>query len=180
MMKYFITILFSLTIYLEANSQSLDTMSISFKAKLLTTSRFGLADRAAIMEDVVSQKVVFLKSPVSKIALVKVKFDQSYFKGSERELTLLLGECFYYLAYNTSNNKFYRLGGFDSLDIEEFFGDLVTDYEKILDIEYLAGSEVDFFCLLEYSKMSAVKRARKGFNCFGSCKKEISEYLVIP
>lgn len=156
-----------------ASAQLIDSASIAFKAKLFTTSRYGIENKFLILEDIENQELKFLNSSIPNIVLMRIKFNQKYYMGESREMTLI-GNCFYYIAFNLKNKKFYRLGGFDSNDLQEFFGecDIIENLNWISNEE-----EIDFLCLLTYSKLPKKKKAKKGFECFKSCNSEITEYL---
>lgn len=175
MYRVLVTI-FLLSLSNIVKAQSIDSASIAFKAKLFTTSIYGVADKLLILEDIQNQELTFIKSSIPDIVLMKIKFGQKYYKEGGHQMDLI-GSCNYYMAFNAKNQKFYRLGGFSSLDIDEFFTE--SDVITYLDINAHKG-EIDFLCLLEYSEMSSLKKAKKGFDCFKACDQEISEYLIIP
>ena len=106
---------------------------------------------------------------------MKIKFGQKYFRGN-RDFTELMGVCYYYLAYDDDNQTFYRLGGFEKLDLKDFF----KNFEVLKATLTIEESEVDLFCLYEYSDLSEKKKLRKPFDCFKSCEDEIIQQLVIP
>lgn len=163
----------------QSNVQSIDSTLIAFKAKLLTTSRLGVTDSLTMLRSIQGQQLEYLYSPIPDVILMKVKFDQKYFTVRDGYIELI-GTCYYYLAFNVANNKFYRLGGFEALDIEEFFSEVQSIEEALIDTNHYSGTDVDFYCLLEYSQLSKKKKARRGSDCFQSCNEEISEYLVSP
>ena len=153
---------------------SIDTTSLSFKAKLFTVSEFGLSSKEQILKDIESQKITFLKSKYKKFIFMRIDFSQPYrfLNGSE---TTLIRECSYYVAYNISNSIFFKLGGFNSLDIDSFIRHLEGMEYVIPDVnENPEIEEIDIFCLYNYHEMSQKKRLRKGFSCLSNCAKKTS------
>jgi hypothetical protein len=164
----------------NAYSQSIDSTAVAYKAKLFTVSKYGVSVDSLIMDDIQNQELCFLESPSSDMLIMKMKFNQKYFTGRDKSFIELIGTCYYYIAFSVSRYKFYRLGGFDALDIEDFFNDIDYDDNSFFAIDDLEKGEVDFICLLEYSNLSRKKKLKKGFNCFKPCSSQITEYLVIP
>lgn len=151
----------------------LDSTDVLFKAKLLTTSRLGLLSGQEALETIKNQNAVFLDSPSSNLFFIRVDFDQR--KGSAVEI---LGNCSYYLALNEAKLKFYRLGGFDSNDVYEFFEDLTAEDYSIFDPEFSSSSELDFHCMIIYSGLSIKKRKRRGYTCFQNCSQSLFTNLI--
>lgn len=156
-----------------------DSLALKFKAQLLTTSRCGLATSDSLLSDIKSQKVTFLNSPSSNTILLKVDFNQRYFTGDVNNQILWLGDCSYYLAFNVKRNKFYRLGGFDELDTDEFFEDFEAVDVSLFNIEYNKRSEIDFYCLREHAETPFRKRYKK-LPCVPTCSEKLKTILVIP
>ena len=176
-----LVVIFILTFILAQDcfGQSVDSLALKFKAQLLTTSRYGLANSDSLLSDITDQRVTFLSSPSSNTILLKVVFDQKYFTGDVEDQILWLGDCSYYLAFNIKRNTFYRLGGFDELDIDEFFDDFETVDHNLVNIEYAKTSEIDFYCLKEYAETSSKKRLNKSL-CIPCCSEKLETTLVIP
>ncbi len=62
-----------------------------------------------------------------------------------------LGSCDFYIAFNVDKAKFYRIGGFDILDLSDFFDDLGP---KDLDLFDLGSDKaLDFYCLKSHSEL---------------------------
>ena len=101
-----------------------DSVNIAFKAKLLTTSFSGLADSDVILQDILNQEIDFIPNPAKNIILLKIRFNQKYFDNINKTSIEWFGVYDYYLAYNVYTSRFYRLGGFDYIDIDSFFYDL--------------------------------------------------------
>mgnify|MGYP006921593043 CR=1 FL=1 len=159
-------------------SQTVDSSAVMLKAKLLTTSRYGLCLNDSIISDIANQKGNFLKSNSSNILLLGIQFGQKYCLGGQDMQILWIGDCTYYLAFNIKKNKFYRLGGFDKLDTEDFFGDLTLQDETLFDIDYIESGEIDFNCLKEYSKLSAKKKLSRP-PCLPKCSEKLSTTLTV-
>lgn len=138
-----------------------------------------MADENSILSDITDQDVIFLSSPSPNTILLKVNFSQRYYLGDPDHHILWLGNCFYYLAFNIRRNKFYRIGGFDKLDLDEFFDDFETVDYKLINPEYSRKSKIDFYCLKEYSE-TPVKRRLKKPPCLPLCSEELGTSLVIP
>ncbi len=158
-----------------AFSQSLlDTTDLIFKAKLLTLNREGIGKRDSVLSSLAKQKSNFLLSPTQNLYFIQITFDQSSSNGAE-----WLGHCNYYLAFNLSKNKYYRLGGFDSLDIGDFFEDLEGDDFKIFDFAYQEKSSIDFYCLSTFNDWSGRKKRKRKFTCFDKCSDVLYKYFSV-
>jgi hypothetical protein len=164
-------------ISVDSFAQSISENEISFKAKLLTVNRLGVASEKAIIEDIKSQQLEFLKNDSGNMIIMKIKFSQSNFKGDDRKV-VWLGECNYYIAYNREKFRFYLLGGFSSLDLKTFFEDLNSkEFVDIASNDHLS-KEINFQCLYDCSKMSKNKALKsKRFPCLKNCDDELYEYL---
>ena len=181
-MKYYIIpLIFNLFFLSISNSQitEKDSVNIAFKAKLLTTSRFGLADTSTIKKSIQKQDLEFISNPTNSIILLKIKFDQKYYMNNKNRANFFYGKCYYYLSYNTKTNKFYRLGGFDSLDIKDFFNDLNYIEKQEKEKLFLKGFDsdydgIDIICLSNYNDLSKKKKRKKGFKCFNICSKSLN------
>lgn len=181
-MRIIIYILVFLT-YGQFYSQEkvIDSSSIVFKAKLLTLSRTGVADSISILNNVLSQDVHFIPNRSENIMLLRIKFDQEFYIGNSNSSKGWFGSCYFYLAYNDITKKFYRLGGFDTEDIDDFFTDLQTSSSKLDTYDFLFNEsfgrviyeDVDISCLEEYHKMKPKQRKKKGFTCFEKCSEVI-------
>lgn len=156
-----------------SQNQDIDTTAIAFKAKLLTVSEYGIADKNQVLKDVESQKITFLKTKYENFIFMRVDFAQPYRLPEGRSQTLNR-DCSYYIAYNLTDCRYYKLGGFDSLDIDVFFKELkLREGTVFKDIE--EGKEIegiDVYCLHEYYLMSKKKRLKKGFTCLDNCSKK--------
>lgn len=148
-----------------------DSLNIAFKAKLLTVSVTGIAERDIILKDVESQQVIFLKTSFKNFLFLKVKYDQSYRENEKVRMRFV--NCSYFIAFNIKQFEFYRIGGFDSDDIDKFMEDLSSQEsaDPFLETEPIKG--VDFNCLSEYSRLSKKKRLKKKLTCFKCCSEEI-------
>ena len=155
-------------------SQDKDSVSIAFKAKLFTVSEYGIADKNQIIKDIESQGVTFLKTKYDNFVFMKIDFSQPYRLPNNHTQTLYR-DCSYYIAFNVSNSMFYRLGGFDKIDIDSFFEDLKAS-EGIIFKDFGATSneieDIDIHCLYNYYSMKKKKRRKKGFNCLVNCSKK--------
>jgi hypothetical protein len=113
--------------------------------------------------------------------LLKIKFDQQFYLGNINNSKAWFGSCNFYLAFNTITKKFYRLGGFDSEDIDDFFSDLHASKSKLDTYDFLFNEDFkpavyedfEINCLEEYYKMKPKKRNKKGFPCFAKCSEVI-------
>jgi hypothetical protein len=170
-------IIFTILCFWLSNSFSqnidVDTTAIGFKAKLFTVSEYGISDKNQILKDIENQKIKFLKTKYKSFIFMKIDFAQPYRLPTGSTQTLKR-DCSYYIAFNVSNSIFYRLGGFDAIDIDSFFEALeVTEIGIFKDIS--EGEEVegiDIYCLHDYYKMSKKKRLKKGFCCLDNCSKK--------
>lgn len=110
---------------------------------------------------------------------MKIKFSQPYRTSDNSELTLDRN-CFFYIAFNIIKMKFYRLGGFDSVNIDDFIKDLESQ-EGVNVIDWVNGNEIeeiDMDCLYEYFYLSKKKRLKQKFTCFESCSENTRTYYI--
>ena len=148
---------------------------ISFKAKLLTVFRLGVASPETVLRDLRDQQLTFLTSDTSKVVLMKIAFAQHDFHGDGISRTVL-GQCLFYIAYNSRQYKFYRLGGFDSSDAKEFFAELEPQEFIMLTSDQRITREIDLLCLSErVKKFKSPKRKKK--ECVANCNGLLSSYL---
>ncbi len=177
-MKYLILLyFFSFNLYSQ-NTKN-DSIAIEFKAKLFTVSEFGLASKEQILKDIEAQKVYFLKTQYKNFLFLKIEFDQPY-RISTNHTNSLVRKCFYYMAFNLQTKIFYRLGGFDYIDIDKFIDDLSSlEGKNLIDWEHRNEIEdVDLECLLKYKDLSEKQRLKHKFTCFSSCSENTSLYYV--
>lgn len=171
-------LVFSLTI----NAQELrkqDSINILFKAKLLTTNEYGIShSKESILQDIEQQNATFLKTIYKNFVFIKVDFSQKY-KFLHGGTLIRFGSCSYYFAFSIETSRFYKLGGFDIVDIDEFLKELNT-VENTGIFNGLEGGEIeeiDIDCLYNYSKLSLRKRSKKGYSCLGNCKETITTII---
>jgi len=163
------------------NEKAIDSATIAFKAKLLTINRQGISDVEGMLNQINQKKVKFLNTKYEDFIFLKIDFTDTFYEGkiylnhNDSVGRTLFGSCFYYLAFNKKNAKFYRLGGFDIVDIDDFIRDL-EEQEVIIFKDLEGGNEIegmDINCLYNYYQMKPKKRLRKGYSCFSKCSKEI-------
>ncbi|WP_250433666.1 hypothetical protein [Hanstruepera flava] len=149
-----------------------DSVKILFKAKLLTTSEYGIGlDIKQIINDVENQNALFLKTLYSSFLFIEVEFNQPY-RIINGDIVTFSRECSYYLAFNIINSRFYRIGGFDTIDIDTFINDLNYQedgiFKDVINKNEIEG--IDVRCLYRYFTLSTKKRNKKGFECFDNCR----------
>ena len=151
----------------------MDTASVIFKAKLLTLSEYGLTDKKQLIEDIEGQNAKILKSVYDGFIFVKVDFNQP-FRAGEGVTKMMIRNCSYYLAFNTYNYEFYKLGGSNEIDIDRFMPVLLINEAPIFR-DFENGNEIegiDIFCLHEYYELKKKKRLKKGYHCLENCAEE--------
>ena len=171
--------------YSQESISKIDSATVAFKAKLFTVSKYGISPKDSVLSFIENQKLIFLKTSYKNFIFMKIEFSQPY-KLSNGSETILLGKCNYYLAYNISASKYYRLGGFDNVDIDDFFNALnakvssiYVDDKRMTNVEYEYIEEIDIFCLARYYKLSKKQRLKTKY-CLGNCNDEISDHIDIP
>ncbi len=180
-MKASILLLLLLTVTL-VNSQSLstkDSTNILAKSKLLTVSEYGIANKEQIMMDIEGQKAVFLKTLYKDFVFVKVDFSQPY-RNLDYSTSTLNRVCSYYLAFSIKDSRFYKLGGFREVDIDDFFRDLKL--RELTIFQGISGDEVadiDIYCLHEYFELNEKKRKKRGYKCLDVCKEKDETKVII-
>lgn len=177
-MKILIILLVSTFSIGNTYSQKIDSVGLKLKAQLLTTSRYGIASYDSLLSDITKQRVIFIKSPALNIILLKVHFSQKYFIGGDGGHIQWLSDCYYYLAFNIKKNKFYRIGGFEILDLRDFFQDLKADDYGLFGEAFNKTSEINFLCLRDYNELSP-KRQLKQRTCLPACDKVLTTELII-
>lgn len=156
-------------------------MSIAFKAKLFTVSEFGSSTKEQILNDITNQDLTFLDTMYENFLFMKISFSQPYRLPNNHTLTLYR-DCNYYLAYSVKSFRYYKLGGFDSIDIDTFFKDLKLREGNIY-MDYSEGgreiSGIDIYCLHDYYKIKKCKRIKKGYTCFENCKENTETTIIL-
>lgn len=172
MKKHILFFLFlTSSIFSQMNSLTKDdTLGIEFKARLLTLEREGLPNKKYILENLEEREVLFLKTNYDNFIFLKITGNPpvGWYKNSF---------CNYYLSYNKKTRVFYKLGGFDLLDLDSFFEDLshneLSMWEFETDVE-----EINLECLYEYYILPEKKKNRKKINCHCKCSDEIIRELI--
>lgn len=157
----------------------IDSTAIAFKAKLFTLSEYGISDEEKIINDIENQNAFFLKTMYKHFLFIKIEFSQPY-RIFENGTRTLFRNCNYYIAYNINDAKFYRLGGFNSIDIDSFIKDL-EQIEISIFLDISEGKEIDeinIYCLYDYFKMNPKKRFKKGFSCLCNCEEETQTMII--
>jgi hypothetical protein len=162
-----------------ACSAQLSNEAILFKAKMLTTYRYGAAEQSTILNELNSQQSEFLTNDSSEIVIIKIAFAQRNFKGENRDLTWI-GSCDFYIGYNRRLFKYYRLGGFDCLDVKDFFYDLKSrEHISLLSDENL-NRKIDLLCLNEYAEARSGRKKKKiEARCIKKCSEELSDHTIL-
>ena len=180
-MKKYLSFICIVFICINAYGQDivLDSIAIKFKANLFTISEYGVASKERIIEDIENQEVQFLKTKYKNFMFLKIRFSQPY-RTSENGFRTLDRDCYYYIGYNIPSKRFYRLGGFDSVDIDAFIKDLeslelanIFDWEDRNEIE-----DIDIDCLYNYHHLSKRKRLKQKFDCFKNCAEDTRTYYI--
>ena len=169
------TIISLLFICLQFYGQTkIDSAAISFKAKLFTVSEYGLASKERILQDIEEQDLKFLPTKLKNFVFMKVSFSQPY-RFNENGERSLFRNCSYYLAFNLTSLQFYRLGGFDNLDIDDFFDDCSFHGEILFSLEDDGDnvSGLNLLCMIKFLEMSKKERFRKGFRCSCNCRESL-------
>lgn len=178
-MKYFAIIFLLISTF--TLSQKTDSKDIAFKAKLLTLDRHGVLNEDKLLEDITNQKLEFIEyNDFSNWVFMKIDFNQIYGNYIDNNSILWLGNCSFYIAFRNENSKFYRLGGFDALDINDFIKDLRQDIEyiPILSNENL-NEIIDINCMESFFEMTEKKKFKKGYQCYSPCSEKLSTTLIV-
>lgn len=146
-----------------------DSSGIVFKARLLTLERQGIVNKKFLLNDIEDRDLFFLKTNYKNFIFFKIKtkppvgwYNNNY--------------CYYYLAYNVKTRTFYKLGGFDYLDLDDFFEDLF-EYE-VPSMNFNDDVvELDLECLFRFYIFPKKKRLKKKNICYCTCSEEIIEVI---
>ncbi len=161
------------------HDSSIDTSKIVFKAKLLTLNTIGVTTPDSLLANLERQEVTILESKgFEDIIFMKLEFCNKYYKNpyNENNYTTYFfqGFCHYYLAFDLANFKYYKLGGFNVNEVDQFIEEVYQNrYVNPLDI-YI--EEIDFWCLLDYTKKRKMKKKQP---CFPVCSEKIKTTIVI-
>lgn len=153
----------------ENNSRKIDTLNITFKAKMLTLERQGVINKNYLLKSIEERNVDFLRTIYSNFLFLKVtgKPPIGWYKNQY---------CSYYLAYNIKTQMFYRIGGFDFLDINNFFKDLFEREVPSMNFnDDVVG--LDLECLFRFYILPTKKRLKKKNICYCTCSEEIIEVI---
>ena len=169
-----------LLIYSNLYSQGvIDSSAVKFKAALLTVSEYGIASKEQILKDIESQKITFLKTKYKSFVFLEVDFSQPYRTSDNSRLTLNRN-CRYYIAFNIVKKKFYKLGGFDDIDIDDFIKDLeliesinISDWEDKNLVE-----RINVACLYNYFYLNKRQRLKQGYKCFENCSNKTKTFYI--
>lgn len=181
-MNYKLIIFFSVFFCFHTYCQNaaVDSTLIKFKATLFTLSEYGIANKEQILKDVENQEIIFLRTKYKHFVFLKIKFSQPYRLGRGSSENTFIRDCYYYVAFNNRDKKFYRIGGFDNLNIDDFINDL-DSVEKDYTIDWNDRNEIegiDIDCLYNYAKLSKKEKLKKGFTCFENCSNVTRLYYV--
>lgn len=166
-------VIFFILFYINTLAQEgkkVDSLNIMFKAKLLTTSEYGIFDKETILNDIQNQKAVFLNTVYENFLFLKIDFSQPY-RASDNTIETLIRNCSYYLAFSKIDNRFYKLGGFNLIQVDDFFKDLIQREELVFkqSSNNILVEHFNISCLYDYYKMNDKKRKKKGFECVKNC-----------
>lgn len=174
MNKFFVYIILLLAFYSNAQESKsfrvvVDTSSIVFKAKLMTIERKGFFSEKKIDG--------FLKDLKHKIYITKdfcfiVINSADYVIKNDEEKIALFGDCKYYLAYSFSNNLYYRLGGFEFENIDEFSSAFLKSY-----VLFSYKDNVFDENLVDFLSLMASHKNRKAKKVFPNCKEVMSDEI---
>ena len=159
--------------------EAIDSTSIIFKANLFTISEYGIASKENILKDIENQKVNFLNTKYKSFSFLKIEFSQPYRTSDTSSLTLDRS-CSYYLAFNITKKRFYKLGGFDNIDIDDFINDLELQ-EGINIIDWANRNEIaeiNIDCLYDYFMLNKKQRLKRKFTCFECCSQNTKTYYI--
>lgn len=154
----------------------IDSADIEFKAKLFTISEYGIAKKDDVIAYVENQKTLFLKSGYKKFCFIKINFGQPYTLSNGHERNLIK-YCSYYIVYNTEDCIFYKIGGFDTNDIEAFFYALELREPDIF--SSLVWNKVEGFnmdCLYETFSKNIKRKKKIKYTCFQKCSEITSTH----
>ncbi|CAM4235432.1 hypothetical protein [Flavobacterium terrigena] len=174
MNKFFVYIILLLTFYSNAqesksSSVVVDTSSIVFKAKLMTIERKGIFSEKKLDG--------FLKDLKHKIYITKdfcfiVVNSADYVIKNNNEKIALFGDCKYYLAYSFYNNLYYRLGGFEHENIDEFSSSFLKS-----SILFSYNDNVLDEKLVDFLSLVASHKNRKAKKFFPNCKEVMKDEI---
>lgn len=173
-------IIFITTSLIQAQSLTQnDSIAILFKGQLFTISEYGVASKDKILKDIENQKSDFLKTKYENFLFMKITFNQPY-RLLNQNLSTLVRNCDYYIAFNIKQSRYYKLGGFNKIDIADFFDDLKINEKSLFpDGKGEEIKDVDIHCLYNYYRLSEKKRNKSKFDCFGNCQEKTSTTIII-
>ena len=181
-MKTNIYIIFVLLLAGKVSAQNIDSILIQrveFKAKLLTTSLYGVAEEEVILKEIINQEVIHIYKS-DKLLIMKIPSRQTYFSGDSTRYSTLVGNCVTYIAYNHQFKKFYKINDDCDKNKFDFFTDLKQTDDRFLE-ELFNIEEIDFLCLYAYYSDGKPKnkRRKRKIKCIDSCSETLKDFITI-
>lgn len=146
---------------IEESKESLDTISVVFKAKLFTISKHGLKSKDELVKSIdnIGYKVY------NNNEFVFIKLRSRYYCLNKNDMfTANWCDCDYYVCYSVKKDVYYLLGGFEIDNIEEF----AKEYKGSL---FSANwtYKIDDKNLSEFIEQMNLGKIKKAKNCFVKC-----------
>lgn len=144
------------------DTNSLDTLSIVFKAKLFTISQHEFEAKKNLIDLI--EKMPYNIYGANEFMFIKIQSNY-YCKNEESLFSANWCECDFYICYSIKKNVFYLLGGFKTENTNEF----IKEFNKSLfsvNWEYKIKDE-KLAKFINYLNLNKIKKARK---CFEICK----------
>lgn len=157
----------------------IDSTDIALKANLLSISRYNLKADSLQLVELLTQKVDFMNSVEEDFVFIKIKSNQTYSKITlNQEPFQIPFNCYFYLAYNKKDKIFYRLGGFDTNDIENLFNDM-DEYFYSYRVDDSFKEKLNWKCLENYRKNVLRRQVKKLKKCFTNCHELVNSTISI-
>lgn len=146
-----------------------DTSAIALKAKLLTIERKGFFSKNKL--DGLLNDIKY-KTYITKDYCFIIVNPADYVIKNNNEKIALFGNCKYYLAYSFSKNLYFKLGGFESENINEF------SYEFLKSSTFFSyKDDVMDENLIKFLDLVASHKKRKAKKVFPICNEVMSDEI---
>ncbi len=109
-------------------SAKIDTQSILSRAKLLTTEKSGVMNSNIVVADVLTQKTeVYYAENQLDVLYIFINHGQKYYhdySNGKIDYEHYSVGCVFLIVYNSIDNKFYKISGFEASEFDDFKHDI--------------------------------------------------------
>lgn len=155
----------------DNNNKLLDSSAVLFKARLFTIEREGVVSDKVFFETI---NTLECKKYISKNFYYIIIKAPDYLMNYDYEKTAIFGECSYYIAYSIKDNKYYKLGGFDTNNTNEFAKKFISSTDAVNYREIVKDAS-----FIDYLRLILSKKNKKAAKFFPMCSEVMEKNLII-